>query len=346
MAVSAIVPPNTKDPTGSKRPAKSASNELATRLNAAWRQINDEIKKLTYTKVAVNQSYIVVNGLNVVNCYVYNGKRDAVEKSYIKRELRLNESFYDYDMGVNDLNRLNDIIADIYKRLFMVDFDGNLVQVSDGRQLWFMSGYVEPQYIRGTTQAFNNLTLQSAAYATATSSIEQVLTSPQWLRRIDIMSSREYTNIKGFTDQMITDTTRALTDGIALGRSPRDVSLEIQSLTGASKSKANLISQTELPGALRQANRDEGRQASIDYGIVTEYLWMSAFKATSRATHVGRSGEYHTAAEDEEFYNTGGNRFSCYCTQILTVMDSEGKPINTLAQKKVLKIKKAYLQAA
>ncbi len=341
MALSAVVPRNESDPTGTRVPAKGASNEFAKRLNASYRQVNEIIKGLTYNTVTVNQSYIVVNGLNVNTRYQLI--KGNVEKVYVKRELKTNETFYDYDINANELNRLNEIIADIYNRLFMVDFDGNLVQVSNGRQLWFMSGYVEPQYVRGTTQAYTNLSLQSAAYAASTSSIEQILFSPQWQRRIGLVASREYTNIKGFTDDMITATTRALTDGIALGRSPREISLEIQSLTGANKNRANLISQTEIPGALRQANRDEGRQASIDYGIKTMYLWMSAFKSTSRPTHVARSGNYHTAAEDEAFYSVSGNRFRCYCSQILTVVDDEGKPLNDLAQKKVLKIKKAYL---
>lgn len=337
-----IIPKNESDPTGTKRLTAAAINDFNRRIVAAFNGINKLIKELEYTKVQVNQSYIVVNGLDT--CRRWSLVNNEVEPVYVKRELRTNETIYNYSLSSFELGRLNQTILDMINRLFVVDSDGNLVRTDNMQQLWLMNGYVAPAYERGTNQAFTNLTVQSPVYASAVQDVNQIFFSPEYQLRIGIVAAKEYQVIKGFSDDMVKDTTRILSDGIALGKSPREIASEIQSRTGAAKSKARLISQTEIPMALRQAGWAESDQASIDYGIKTMQMHMSAFKVTSRISHIARSGELHTSKETKEWYSKNGNWANCYCNQIVTVVDDKGKPLNDGAQKKLIERKEMYIK--
>jgi len=174
--------------------------------------------------------------------------------------------------------------------------------------------------------------------------VEQLFFSQPYQRRIGFVAAREFELLQGFTADVVKGTRFVLGDGIALGKSPREIASELQSRINVSKYRAKRIAATEITNALRRANVAEGRQASIDYGIKSKYLWMSAFKKTSRPNHIARSGMLHTAEEDEKFYSKGGERIFCYCTQILTVVDDEGKPLSDGAQKKVLKMKENFVR--
>lgn len=342
MARQPIIPRNESDPTGTRRLSAGAINDFNRRIVSTFNGINKIIKDLKYTKVQVNQSYIVVNGLNT--CRRWALVNNEIEPIYVKRDLRTNETIFNYSLSAFELGRLNQTIADMIARLFMVDSEGNLVRVDNGRQLWLMNGYVEKAYERGTNQAFTNLSVQSSTYANAVQDVNELFYSPEYQRRIGFIAAKEYQVIKGFSDDMVKDTTRILSDGIGLGKSPREIAREIQSRTGASKSKAKLISQTEIPMALRQAGWAESDQASVDYGIKTMQMHLSAFKATSRPSHMARTGELHTTKEVKDWYSVDGNAFHCYCTQIVTVVDDKGKPLSDGAQKKAIERKERFIK--
>lgn len=345
VTASAIVPRNELDPTGTARSVAGASNSFEKRLNAVFNYIYTIIKEIEYTTVNVNQSFAVINQLNVQRRYKFSHETCEPVLLLVKRKLHVNEVVYNYDLSPLELSRIGATIEDIVNRALMIDKNGNLVRVDNARQLWFMDGYVEPQYLRGTSQAYSNLALQSEVYASAVSSVSTLLMSPQYQTRIGFVAAREFELMQGFTADVVSEARRVLGEGVALGKSPREISTELKSRINVSKSRARRIAATEIPNALRKANVAEGRQAEINFGIKTKYLWMSAFKKTSRQSHISRSGHYHTAKEDEEFYSQDGNRISCYCTQIMTVVNDDGKPLNNLAQEKVLSIKSEFLKS-
>tara|TARA_R110002012_G_scaffold316344_1_gene531199 strand:+ start:5328 stop:6362 length:1035 start_codon:yes stop_codon:yes gene_type:complete len=344
MARQPVVPRNEHDPTSTQRMVAGASNNFNRRLNVVFNNVNKIIKELDYTKVQANQSFIVVNGLNVQRRWTFNHGTEQSEPIYIKRELRTNETTYNYNLSAFELNRLNETIGSMIERLFMVDDEGNLLRVDNAKQLWLMSGYVEPAYEKGTAQAFTNLALQSDVYASATMDVEQLFFSQAYQRRIGFVAAREFELMQGFTADVIKETRFVLGDGIALGKSPREIASELQSRINVSKSRAKRIAQTEIPGALRRANWAETDQASIDYGIRTMQMHMSAFKKTSRPNHIARSGGLYTSKQIKDWYSNPRNAINCYCTQIATVVDDEGKPLSDGAQKKVLKMKENFVR--
>ena len=342
MARQAPVPRNEHDPTGTTRIVAGATNDFDRRLNATFNGINAIIKELEYTKVSINKSFIVTNGLNIERIWVLNQDEEATP-SYVKRELKTNESIYRYNISPFELGQLNQTIMDMINRLFMVDKDGNLVRTDNARQLWLMSGYVEPSYEKGTTQAVTELELQSDVYASAVYDVEQVFFSQEYQRRIGYVAAREFELLQGFTADIAKDARFVLGDGIALGKSPREIAVEVQSRIGVGKSRAERIARTEVTYALRKAKRDEAQEADIKYGIKSKLLWMPSFLPRMRPKHIARAGELFTRPEIDEIYSKAGEAINCRCTQIVTALDDEGKPINSGAIDKVLKMKERFI---
>ena len=337
-----IVPGNAKDPGGITGLVSKSQKDFTRRINAVTRGVIGLVKELDYNKVQVNKSFVVVNGLNVDKSYSYCESQDLVIVNHAKRELRVNEFIYDYDLNPMKELALMQTISDMIDRLFMVDVDGNLVQRSNGKQLWFFGEYVEPAYAKGTGKEYANLSNQSTVYANTAPSVEAIFMSPTYQKRINLLASKNYTVIKGFSDDMKRELGTILGDGIALGKSPRDISQQIQSRMAVQKSRADLISRTEVPMALRQAGWDESQSADVNLGIKTKQMHMSAFAPTSRPNHIARSGGLYTIKQIKEWYSTGGNRYNCLCTQIATLVDDAGNPLSTGAIDKVKKLKADY----
>lgn len=342
MARQAPVPRNEHDPTSTGRIVAGATNNFNRRLNATFNGINEIIKGLEYTKVEINKSFIVTNGLNIERVWVLNRDEEATP-SYVKREFKTNESIYRYSISPFELGKLNETIMDMINRLFMVDKDGNLVRTDNARQLWLMSGYVELSYEKGTAQAVTELSVQAPVYDAAVYDVEQLFFSQEYQRRIGYVAAREFELMQGFTADIAKDARFVLGDGIALGKSPREIAVELQSRIGVGKSRAKRIASTEVTYALRKAKRDEMTDADMKYGIKSKLLHMSAFKATSRIEHIARSGNLYTRKEIDDWYSLAKNAINCYCTQIITVLDNEGKPINSGAIDKVLKMKERFI---
>lgn len=340
-----IVPRNTGEPTGTAKRVAGADRDFNRRLNVLFKEMKAVVKDLNPKRTQVNHKFVVMNQLNLNKAWhmTDNGEHQGIKK----RELRVNEFIYDYDLNPDDLLRLNQIITEIVDRLFMTDRQGNVVRTDNGRQLWFMEAYVEPAYQQGYAQAHANMSSQSSIYAAAAVSPAELRYSSPYQRRIGLLAAKEFSVLTDFSEKMKYDLKLILGDAIAIGKSPRDVIDEISSRVGVAKSRAKRISQTEIPGALRIARRQEMEWANIEMFAGTDFvmklLHMSAFKSTSRPEHIARSGKIYTKQEVDEWYSIVPNMISCYCTQIEVLVDRKtGKPVSDGAQKKVLKLKEDY----
>jgi hypothetical protein len=68
-----------------------------------------------------------------------------------------------------------------------------------------MDLYVQPAYQQGTAQSVANLSVQSAEYALSRPSLESVLLSDQYRRRIGRERSRQFEDMQGLTAWMKND---------------------------------------------------------------------------------------------------------------------------------------------
>ena len=313
--------PNILDPTQQKGREKRAYADFRRRLRA----INAEIQERVIDQLQPRE--IAVNGLRA---YLLNS-----EKVYI------------YELDYLQLRRIDETIAEIIQRIMM--------QRGEQYDNWFQA-YTAEAYQQGAAYAQSSLAVQSAVYSSAYRNIESVLFTPEYQRRIAVVTSRTFNSMEKFSGDLITTTRQILGDTIAQGKSPRyaaellkgyllDDKGDKEGAARRAASRAATIARTELGVAYRSAVMDESQRASESLGLVTKLLWVSALMSTTRRDHASRHGNIYTRAEVTEFYSKNGNSINCRCSQVPTVVDENGDAFAKKIFDKMAKQEERWMQS-
>lgn len=214
----------------------------------------------------------------------------------------------------------------------------------DKESVWFFSAYVAKAYQRGTAQEFANLSRQSPAYQAGQMSMQNILMSDPYRRRIGLIAAREFEQMEGLVGDTKARMSRVLADGVARGRNPKDVAKSLSAEADAiTRQRANTIARTEVSTALRRARLEESQDANTRYGLRTKEMHLSALSPTSRHDHIARHGKLYTIEEVQEWYSEAANAINCKCTQVAVLVDSSGDPIAQSTVDRAVKQRKEYL---
>lgn len=306
MVAQAIIPRNEQDPTGADSKERGAINDFSKRMNLIYRNMLEILNRQPYTVVTINTA-----------------------------KLDINATRYDFNLSPEILANLSQEIQDM--------IDSILLQGGE-QNLWFLNSYVIPAAIQGTAQSHANLTIQSEAYARSRPTLDYLLTTPQYQKRIGLLRAREFEEMKNLSNRTKDVMRRTLSEGMALGKNPRAISQDLQDATSLSKTRANLISRTEVPGALRRARMDEDEAASVDLGIKTMQMHISAFSPTTRIWHAQRHGTLHTIQDQREWWSYAKNACNCKCSTIAVLVDDKGNPLSSAILARANKNKAANLK--
>lgn len=204
-----------------------------------------------------------------------------------------------------------------------------LILLEGGEQeLWSMRAYVEPAYIQGTAVQAANLTVQSELYALSKPSLEAILFSPPYRKRIGLLRAREFELMKGFTAQAKTDLAGALTRGMVAGLNPREIAKDITASTGVNQRRGERIARTEVGNAFRQARMDEAESARVDLGIKTLEMHLSALSPTTRPNHRARHSTLHSVADQRAWWAISGQSINCRCSTVSVLVNDKGEPLS------------------
>lgn len=193
---------------------------------------------------------------------------------------------------------------------------------------WFWNEYVKPAYQKGASQAYANLSQQSAIYTAGRQSVEDILLSDAYQRRLILVRARVFEEMKNLSANVKADMARILTDGMARGKNPLEIAKNLTAQTGIESRRANRIARTEITGALRRARWDEADEAQEEYGIKTKLMHFSALSPTTRASHAERHSKLYTSDEVRDWYADAGNAVNCKCSQIEILVDKDGNPLD------------------
>ncbi|MDW2743354.1 phage minor head protein [Atlantibacter subterraneus] len=177
---------------------------------------------------------------------------------------------------------------------------------------WYWRDYVNQAYQRGTAQEFANLSQQSAVYAAGRENLQQLLLSEPYQRRLLLVRTRVFEEMKNLSARIKSEMARVLTDGMGRGQNPRDIAKRLTEQTGIVISRAKRIARTEITTALRRARWDESDEAEAQYGIMTRQMHLSALSPTTRRKHALRHGHLYTTEEVRDWYSVDGNAINCY----------------------------------
>lgn len=194
--------------------------------------------------------------------------------------------------------------------------------------LWFLRSYVEPAVQKGTEQARVNLAVQSAGYAATKPTLQAVLLSEPYQRRIGLVAAREYELMAGLSAEVKSGMSQVLTQGLATGIGPREIAKQLTEQVGIEQRRGQRIARTEIGQALRQARLDESEQAAQDLGVQSRMLWLSALSPTTRPSHRARHAKIYTREQVREFYSRSGEACNCKCGQTEILVDDRGNPLS------------------
>lgn len=175
---------------------------------------------------------------------------------------------------------------------------------------WLFTGYVRPAYQQGTAKANASIANQSKLYADARS-LEQLLTSPPYLKRLSLLRGRLFEKMEGITADVQQTLASTLTQGLADGVGPLEISKRITESTGIVERRANNIARTETGEALREgrlAETEDARSIGVNVGV----MHLSALSPTTRISHARRHGGIFSVQEERAWYAQDGNRYNCY----------------------------------
>lgn len=289
MAGSPILPRNFQDPTGQNSRELRAMKDFDRRVNAIGKEVLRILGEQNYTVVTLNA-------------------------------LEVNATTYQFQLDQAILAGINSEIERIC----------NLILLEGGEQdLWFMRAYVEPAYQQGTAMTAANLTVQSEAYTLTKPTLDAILFSPPYRKRISLLAAREFELMSGFSQQMKSDLAQTLTRGMIAGQNPRVIAKDIQERTGVNRSRAERIARTEVTNSFRQARMDEAQATQVDLGIKTKIMHLSALSPTTRPDHRARHAHLYTVQEERDWYaNTPGASINCKCGITEVLVDSKGNPLS------------------
>src|SRR5690554_5396960 len=168
-------------------------------------------------------------------------------------------------------------------------------------------------YEEGTAKASVNLSSISDDYTRTVASIMQ--TRP-YQRRVALVGARVFEEMEGFAAEAGRDLARTLMEGIQSGRNPRVVAADLRERFRVSRSRAERIARTEIPGAYRRARWDEAEDARENLNIRTKQMHLSALSPTTRPSHAARHGNLYTVQEVRDWYAVDGNGINCKCSTV------------------------------
>lgn len=199
---------------------------------------------------------------------------------------------------------------------------------ADDVRSWWTLQYVIPAYEKGAAAAWRNLGVQSTEYQLMRPSLQSLLTSEPYQRRIGLISAREFELMKGLSSDVKQGLSQQLTAGLAQGIGPKEIARNITLQTGIEERRAERIARTEINQALRTARMDETTDAAQRLGVNVRVLHISALSPTTRATHAARHGNLYTVEAERDWFAESGQAVNCKCSTSEVLVDDQGKPLS------------------
>jgi len=217
-------------------------------------------------------------------------------------------------------------------------------------QMFWQNEYLNRTYTRGVNQANVNIkkaykgdldtvNLRGGAIPSlSTGVISPVGSTGIHLDALQILYTRDYSELQGITNEMSRQIARELSQGVELGTGLKDLAARINDRVdkiGLSRSK--LLAQTETIRAYNIGALNEGQQDEEIIGEKVLYEWSTAGDDRVRDSHRARDGKFY---ERETAYSLIGE-IRCRCALIATpesAITPQVKKENTKERKKLQKL--------
>ena len=260
----------------------------------------------------------VTDALDIVQDWLLEQIDSIPVSDILVNRLWVNKYRYEYQISTGELQRL---VEDLLVQLGIIPSDYVVQQVMGAYEV-------------GTNLAVTNIANISDDY---TRNITSVLLSQPYQSRAALVGARVFEEMKGFQGEAGRELSRILYSAVQDGISPLELKKALIDRFGITARRAETIARTEITGALRRGRWDEAQDAQEKLGVRTKLMWISALSPTTRLWHATRHGSVYSIQDVREFYTVSGNAINCRCTQVETLVDQDGNPVN---ERSVLRLKK------
>lgn len=127
--------------------------------------------------------------------------------------------------------------------------------------------------------------------------LRQAFSSQEALRKVQLLATRSFEQLKGINAQMAADMNRILAQGMAEGKNPRTIAKEMSDrIAGLSRARAELIARTEIVRAHAEGTLDAFERLGVEeLGIEAE--WVTAGDDRVCPQCAGMEGQTFTIEE-------------------------------------------------
>lgn len=168
---------------------------------------------------------------------------------------------------------------DGFRRWVQDQVDRKILTTDKGKP--WTSKYVESAYKKGRTRAFidsrKGLDKQSDFFAgTKAQFLRSAFNQPELLRKVEILATRSFEDLRGISSTMGSQINRALANGLLRGENPRTIARNMaKNIDGLSKNRAMTIARTEIIHAHAEGQLDSFEELGVEeVGIYAE--WSTA----------------------------------------------------------------------
>lgn len=167
-----------------------------------------------------------------------------------------------------------------FRQWFQRQVNEGILEVDQREQPW-SNEYVNSAYRKGLVHSYlegkRDLLTDARAYsATEREFLREAFASPETTSKIQMIYTRTYNNLKGFSDAMSTQTSRILADGLAKGLHPEQIAEDMFfSIDGLSQKRAMVIARTEVIHAHAEGQLDGYEKLGVQY-VGADVEWSTA----------------------------------------------------------------------
>lgn len=167
-----------------------------------------------------------------------------------------------------------------FRQWFQRQVNEGILEVDQREQPW-SNEYVNSAYRKGLVHSYlegkRGLLTDARAYsATEREFLREAFASPETTSKIQMIYTRTYNNLKGFSDEMSTQTSRILADGLAKGLHPEQIAEDMFfSIDGLSQKRAMVIARTEVIHAHAEGQLDGYEKLGVEQ-VGAEVEWSTA----------------------------------------------------------------------
>lgn len=228
---------------------------------------------------------------------------------------------YDYDISAFGLGFLEDGIQRILDE-WLVGID-EAAYYQENTEFAYRGGMMEA--LRDINQELITAAIAGALAASLPRSInvETYILSPDYQKQLELYLQRGTSEIKSLSKKTADQVYQVINSGLLAGKTPTDITKEINKRFKVAESNAKRIVHTEINRAYNDANIDAiVRMNELGIPMVGEHL--SALLPTTRKNHAARHEKFYTAQQQANWWSEGANRINCYCKFIPRIKINKG----------------------